>query len=183
MKKRMYHLVIYQLSGIQAGIQAGHCAQQYDSQFKDDPETWEFVKDHKTWYVLNGGTTKIFSIDGEQYVGSLNKDIAKLVEIGYKHAIFREPDLGDQITACCFICDERVFNRDDYPDFSYPQFNNHYVPKHDPNGDYYKKSVTNVLTPFDIYEIDRQEAYQEFVKQVGIDVATLKEIIKKPFHN
>ena len=31
--------------------------------------------------------------------------------------MFQEPDLNDALTAVCFICDEQVFNYDDYPDF------------------------------------------------------------------
>ena len=30
---------------------------------------------------------------------------------------FYEPDLGDQLTACVFLVDERVFNKTLYPDF------------------------------------------------------------------
>ena len=30
---------------------------------------------------------------------------------------FHEPDLGDQLTAVCFLVDERVWNRELYPNF------------------------------------------------------------------
>ena len=50
-EKRMYFLVPYNISEIQKSIQAGHAALEYAHQYKDDPETWEFVKDHKTWIV------------------------------------------------------------------------------------------------------------------------------------
>lgn len=188
----MYFLVIYQLSGIQAGIQAGHCAQAYDSKYKDDPETWDFIDNHTTWYVMNGGTTNEGSSIIPDYKGTLNIDIAKLEAIGYKHAVFREPDLGDLALSCCFICDERVFNRDTYPDFKFPPLDKRWAPKHSPSGGYYTNKLPDAkVDMFDydswlteaIYEIDRAEAYAEFVKEVGIEVATLKEILKgKSFH-
>ncbi len=34
-------------------------------------------------------------------------------------ARFCEPDLGDQLTAICFLVDERVWDREKYPDFEF----------------------------------------------------------------
>ena len=34
-----------------------------------------------------------------------------------KYAEFYEPDLGDQLTALCFLLDERVYDRELYPDY------------------------------------------------------------------
>ena len=33
-----------------------------------------------------------------------------------KHATFYEPDLGDQLTAIVFLVDDRVFDKETYPD-------------------------------------------------------------------
>lgn len=183
MKKRMYFLVIYQLSGHQAGIQAGHCAQKYDRKYKDDDETLDFIDNHQTWYVMNGGDvnegSNLLMVENETgqmvpYVGVINKDIAKLEAIGYKYATFREPSLGDLITACGFICDERVFNKDEYPDFSFPNFEKW-------SRDYQHLATAEKLK--ESYEVERTKAYQQFVTEVGVDVATLKEILKgKRFH-
>ena len=35
LEHRMYSLVIYQLSGIQAGIQSGHAVEEYYDKYKD----------------------------------------------------------------------------------------------------------------------------------------------------
>jgi len=39
------------------------------------------------------------------------------VENEIEMAYFTEPDLNDALSAVCFICDERVFNKKDYPEF------------------------------------------------------------------
>ena len=40
-----------------------------------------------------------------------------LKENGIDFSYFEEPDLNNALTAVCFIADERVFNREDYPNF------------------------------------------------------------------
>lgn len=51
-------------------------------------------------------------------IGTINQIIDLLNENGIKYSFFTEPDLQDAVTAVCFICDERVFNRKKYPDFN-----------------------------------------------------------------
>lgn len=111
---RMYGLVNYQLSGIQKGIQFGHAVVEYGLKNFHDPLYQDWAKNWKTFIILNGGTTNM-SIDRK---GTLNQHAFSLDERGIKFAIFNEPDLGDQLTAIVFIVDERVFKREDYPDFS-----------------------------------------------------------------
>jgi hypothetical protein len=119
---RMYGLVAYQLSGsIHAGIQFGHAVVEYgrlcdsieiqQKLYNDWADNW------KTFIILNGGTTntKISLTDGMP-LGSLNKRMFTLLEIGIPFATFYEPDLGDQLTAIVFIVDERVFKKTKYPD-------------------------------------------------------------------
>jgi hypothetical protein len=43
--------------------------------------------------------------------------LVKLNENNVLTSEFYEPDLGDQLTAVVFLVDERVFNRELYPDF------------------------------------------------------------------
>ena len=126
---RMYFLVPYNISPIQQAIQAGHAALKYALEYgKDNPNhpVWDFIENHETWIILNGGTTNnTFEIGTGIPLGTLNKcvhDIAEYnasaspkLEIGY--SVFQEPDLNDALTAICLIVDERVFNREDYPDF------------------------------------------------------------------
>lgn len=122
---RMYALVAGSISDIQKAIQAGHAAQQYDHVYKDDPQLIDFIENHKTWIILNGGTTNSHRELGTGVVkGTLNKiedDIDRYNMVNQKpqrvkFASFTEPDLNDALTAVCFICDERVFNYEDYPD-------------------------------------------------------------------
>ena len=128
---RMYGLVAYQLSGIQAGIQYGHALQEYNNEiielindeFKEGPykeakrEIYKFEQwrlEDKTFIILNGGTTN----KDLDKLGTLNSHRFTLREHGIKIADFYEPDLGDQLTAVVFLVDERVFNKEKYPDYN-----------------------------------------------------------------
>lgn len=113
LEKRMYFFVPYQLTGIQQGIQCGHAVEQYAHKYKDDIEYIDFVENWKTWVVLNGGTTN----SNLENPGTLNVIHRSLIDNYIKCKSFYEPDLNDALTAICFICDERVFNKEKYPDF------------------------------------------------------------------
>ena len=111
---RMYGLVIYQLSPIQAGIQFQHSVTRYgrahDSEiYRDWADNWQ------TSIVLNGGTTNL----NPNKLGTINQSLIELVENGIICEPFYEPDLGDQMTSIAFIADERVFNKKKYPDFGF----------------------------------------------------------------
>jgi hypothetical protein len=114
---RMYFFVPYNISPIQQAIQAGHSALEYADKYGSDEEYIIFVREWKTWIILDGGTTN----DGRDFTGIaqgiLNQIGDQLLENDIKFAYFQEPDLNDALTALCFICDERVFNKKDYPDF------------------------------------------------------------------
>lgn len=118
---RMYGLVPYQLSGIQKGIQFGHAVVEYGRNpncLKTMRTLYDNWADYwKTFIILNGGTTNTkTSLSDGMPLGSLNKHLLTLSEIGVPFATFYEPDLGDQLTAIVFIIDERVFNKTKYPD-------------------------------------------------------------------
>ena len=125
---RMYFFVPYQLTGIQQAIQAGHAALEYARYFGDTELFKDFVSNWKTWIILNGGTTSNKIIDNV-YFGTLNQIKSNIINFNFDHrnnindiinySDFYEPDLNDILTAICFICDERVFNRKDYPDFKF----------------------------------------------------------------
>lgn len=126
---RMYGLVPYNISPIQQGIQFGHAVVEYSrmidelkvhstgkwdnsviEQYKDWADNW------KTFIILNGGTTNSrFRIDDGLPFGSLNQHALTLAQMGVELATFKEPDLGDQLTAVVFIVDERVFSDKKYP--------------------------------------------------------------------
>ena len=110
---RMYGLVAYQLCGtIHAGIQYQHAVVEYGLKNFNTDEYQKWAKIDKTSIILNGGTTNL----NKEKPGTLNQYLSKLKEIGIEVVEFYEPDLGDQLTAIVFILDERVFNREEYPD-------------------------------------------------------------------
>jgi hypothetical protein len=126
---RMYGMVPYNLSPIQQGIQFGHAVVEYSLYANAIPEDhpiwiaynkWS-VKD-KTFIILNGGTTNDRRFDGE-YVGTLNRYAEEIRAKGIQVARFHEPDLGDQLTAFVFLVDDRVFDREAWPDYN----GTHYV--------------------------------------------------------
>ena len=140
---RMYGLVPYNLSPIQQGIQFGHAVVEYGTarnlrnsdypiagktgtagqaatagtvNTKDlgQPEIIynQWADNDKTFIILNGGTTN----NNPDKLGSLNQHYNLITE-KTRTAFFCEPDLGDQLTAFVFLVDERVWNRELYPDF------------------------------------------------------------------
>ena len=115
---RMYGLVPYNLSPIQQGIQYGHAVVEYGLDNFQSQSYLDWAKYDKTFIILNGGTTnKRASIVTGEYVGSLNNHLVALKDAGVVFSKFEEPDLGDQLTAVVFLVDERVFNKEMYPEF------------------------------------------------------------------
>ena len=51
LEKRMYFFVPYQLTGIQKGIQCGHCAEQYGRYNRGDRDYNDYLADWKTWII------------------------------------------------------------------------------------------------------------------------------------
>ena len=86
---RMYSFVIYQLSGIQAGIQAGHATTEYQRLFgkSKDYKRW---CEHPTVILLNGGTTNESKKLGE--TGTIQKYFESLKFLKVTVAPFYEPD-------------------------------------------------------------------------------------------
>ena len=125
---RMYGLVPYNISPIQQAIQFGHAVVEYGQMIKlpqslnkmelNAPLIYdEWANNWKTFIILNGGTTNHRNNEDGLPFGTLNNHLLSLRENNIDVATFREPDLGDQLTAVVFIVDERVFNRKKYPDF------------------------------------------------------------------
>lgn len=118
LEMRMYFFTLGNISNIYKGIQAGHSALRYARRFSaEHPEVWDFVDNHETWIILNGGTTnEQRDFDGIP-AGSLNLIADQLQKNDIMFSYFIEPDLNDALTSVCFLIDERVFNKKDYPDF------------------------------------------------------------------
>lgn len=152
---RMYFLVMYNLAEIQKGIQAGHAALEYAAKYSITDEYKRFMND-KTWIILNGGTSneKGYSIYSKEFIGfgSMEQSDLELVHAGINHSVFVEPDLNNSLSAICFLADERVFNKKDYPDFV----------------DYYKKDYPDLFEGLEkepkAWQAEKiaQEKYPEF---------------------
>lgn len=114
---RMYFFVPYNLSDVQKGIQAGHCALEYAYKFNKNNDYISFIENDKTWIILNGGTTNSSRDSNGELNGSLNRIVETLSNNNINNTIFHEPDLNNALTSVCFLADERVFNYEDYPDY------------------------------------------------------------------
>jgi hypothetical protein len=130
---RMYGLVPYNISSIQSAIQYGHAVQEYNNLMIDKNSNMKsFIfdlslidsnrigfdkwrKHNKTFIILNGGTTNE-SVD-EMWYGSMQKYRDILFQNNILFGEFYEPDLNHTLTAIVFLVDERVFNKDRYPNF------------------------------------------------------------------
>jgi hypothetical protein len=119
-EKRMYFLTMYQLIGIQIGIQAGHACNEYTQLYWNDDDFQDWSKNWKTWIILNGGTSNDGSpsADNISYpVGTMETHYQFLLDNSIKCAKFHEPDLNNALSAIAFLVDEKVFNKVLYPDF------------------------------------------------------------------
>jgi len=116
---RMYGLVPYNLSPIQQGIQFGHAVVEYANQFYNDEDYQKWSQECKTFIILNGGTTNYsFQKNGTSLrKGTLNQHLETLRELDVKLAYFCESDLGYQLTGIVFLVDERIYNKEKYPEF------------------------------------------------------------------
>ena len=114
---RMYFFTVSSLCGISKGIACGHASLEYAYLYGQSQEFIDFIQQHKTWIILNGGTTNDERDLDDKPLGTLNQIGDALDENDIKFSHFREPDLNHALTALCFIADERVFNKKDFHDF------------------------------------------------------------------
>lgn len=105
LKQRMYHLILYQLSPIQKGIQAYHSGMEYANTFWNNEDFQKWLKEDKTVIILDGGTTE----DMTNHLILLESSMKIRVKS------FQEPDLGNLTTALSFLVDETVWNEEKYP--------------------------------------------------------------------
>ena len=89
LEKRMYFLVLYNISPIQQAIQAGHAQNEYALKYWKDKEFQDWAKRCKTWIILNGGTSN----DGLQSFSSiLSTQFKTGISCRQKYAAFRSHD-------------------------------------------------------------------------------------------
>lgn len=122
---RMYFFVMGNIGTIDKGIQAGHCSQEYTNLFSKKELYKDWFKNFKTFILLSGGTSNNgFTIDtpwdchfDETKLGSMELHEKFLIDNHIPHASFHEPDLNNSLSALCFICDNKVFDWENYPSF------------------------------------------------------------------
>ena len=172
---RAYFFVPYNISPIQQAIQAGHAAIDYAFRYGDSEEFKLFAQVYKTWIILDGGTTNERRDLEGIVMGSLNQIADDLQANDIQFAFFQEPDLNDALTALCFICDERVFNRKDYPDFV-----DYILDVIYPRKEYIPSPQSVVILRMDKKpEETYSEYYKEWVRFVGgVQNVFLRELIK-----
>lgn len=175
LEKRMYGLVMYNLSREQKGIQHDHAVNEFALEHPEEHREW--ARHWKTTMMMNGGTScDLQEIEhGHRkimYEGSIQKSIKALTEAGIKFSIFREPDANMAITAVVFIADERTFlyKKDQlYPDFVASPY-----PWSD-KGKNYKPSEKE----FAKWEKSNEKNYKAWVEKVGGEKNLfLREFIK-----
>lgn len=112
---RMYGLVPYNISDIQKGIQFGHAVVEYFLTIPKSVELNKWASTDKTFIILNGGTTN--ENKNDKFYGTLQQYRDDLKNIGVRFAEFKEPDLNNSLSAFVFLVDERVYDRELYPNF------------------------------------------------------------------
>jgi len=186
-EKRMYFFVPYQLTGIQQGIQSGHSALRFAlryGRYNPNHIIWDFIENYQTWVILNGGTTSN-DLDAP---GTLDSTYRSLRDNDIDCTGFCEPDLNNALTAVCFICDERVFNKKLYPDFIdfmanevFPEIVESDYSEDDfidakLNRDY---EVYKYKNKFRFQNISKFPEYKEWIKSLGGEKNVfLRELIK-----
>jgi len=105
--QRMYCLTLYNISPIQQGIQSAHAIVEYAQVFNKTEEYQRWAQVDKTIIILNGGS----SVTLREHIDYLINN--SLVNLSF----FKEPDLFGGVTAVCFLADERIWDREKYPDY------------------------------------------------------------------
>jgi hypothetical protein len=116
---RMYTLVMYNLSGIQKGIQSAHSIAEYSK--RGDLKLYdEWLDKWKTIIVLNGGTsTNIIARDPstgverssseENVLGTMETNLQFLKDHNISAIPFYEPDLNYSLSSFAFVLPDYVF--------------------------------------------------------------------------
>lgn len=172
LEQKLYGLVMYNISSKQQGIQFGHANDEYKLKYGKDKNYQEFLKKHKTYIMLSGGTSNDGTKSHYGYpkqLGTMEQHLDILRAHKIKCAPFYEPDLNYALSAIVFLVDERVFNKVDYPDFEYTKSDHNTLAS-------YNSGLDDDLSD---YEHEKAKRYKQYVKKVGKDVAFLKIFLKQ----
>lgn len=169
-KYRLYGLVPYQLMGMQQGIQFMHAAIEYANEFGDTEPYYRWSRYDKTVIVLNGGTTNI----NPDKPGTLNQHLESLLTKEIKVAKFWEEDLGDQLTAVVFLADDRVWDKEKWPDYQMDYSEQETFKALKRNA--YPNEIPGILESFESYRIWFNKFSDKYVEAEKI--IWLREFLK-----
>ena len=119
LEHRMYYLVLYNISGKQQGIQAGHAMGIYQRDYGHKPAFERFINLDHTTMMMNGGTsnqTGTNRYNSKIQFGSMEGHKKALEDAKWDHSAFFEPDLNNAMSAIAFLVDERCWNSENFPD-------------------------------------------------------------------
>jgi hypothetical protein len=144
LKWRMYGFVPYNISEIQKGIQFGHGVVEYAQNYFDSEEYQKWANVDKTFIILNGGTSSTMLVNHQT-----------LIDAGITTRSFCEPDLNNMLSAIVFLVDERVYDRENYPDFKT------WMIRRNPNNKLMpKETIETLVSTF-------ETAYDEWCEIIG----------------
>ena len=99
----MYSLVMYNLSGIQKGIQSQHSALEYAHKY-GNTDAYKDYFNVKTVKLLDGGPS-----------GKQLENVEFLKELEWDYADFYEPDLNDACSSISFLIPRRIYTAEKTP--------------------------------------------------------------------
>jgi len=113
---KMCFFTLSQLSDIDKGIQCGYAALIYANDFGKTEQFINYINDWNEWIIFNGKTTgnKICGIDR---IGYINQIVNQLDDNNINYSSYFEKKLNFALTTICFIVDERIYNKFNYPEF------------------------------------------------------------------
>lgn len=106
LRYRMYNLVLYNISPIQQGIQVAHSIVEYSTAFFNTIQYQRWAQVDKTIMVMNAGSTIKLKEKMDYLIDNQLTDLS----------FFKEVDLDNAITAVSFLVDERLWDKEKYPD-------------------------------------------------------------------
>jgi hypothetical protein len=176
LRKKAYFFVPYNISAAQIGIQAGHALGRYALKYgRHDPDhiVWDFLENHETWIVLDGGTTNEDRDFEGIAAGTMNQIGDSLLSNDIEFSYFIEPDLNHALSALCFIADERVFDRELYPDFV-----NYFIDNYRSSAPAQKIVEIRMLSYEQLKET-YPDHYKEWIRMIGgVKNEFLRDLIK-----
>lgn len=184
LRQRMYVFVERHLDGINKGIQAAHAVAELISgilTFDNVPNIcreqfhqWQNMD--KTMILLNGGVSRGGSkylatgiIEGDlANIGDMEQIAYNLKQHNMKFSTFCEPDLNDALTAIALLVDERVWDREKYPDFIQDRADAYYI----------SVDWENAKTELIERPLFENEKYKTWVESIGgFDNVWLREFL------